>query len=145
MARVREAITIAAPAEAVWQAVHEDMRNFTRWTTNVKRVQAVGRPATGAGSVYRYVLDTPAGEHGLEIEHDEWQKPRRCAGRYVRGPVEGTWSYTYTERAGSTRIVYESDYRLTGLLRFMTSAFAPHYEAGLRQNLKNLKAYLERS
>jgi uncharacterized membrane protein len=143
MAHVREAISIAAPADRVWHAVHEDVRNFTRWTTNVKRVQKITRPQAGAGTVYRYVLDTPAGEHVLEIEHTEWDRPRRCAGEYVRGPVDGTWSYTYTERAGRTRVVYESEYRLTGLLRLMTSAFAPHYAAGVRQNLKNLKAYLE--
>lgn len=143
MAQVRESITIAAPADRVWHAVHEDLRNFTRWTTNVKRVEMVTKPPPGEGAVYRYRLDTPVGEHVLEIEHTEWRRPRRCSGEYVRGPVSGTWTYSYSERSGRTRVVYESDYHLTGVLRLMTGAFAPHYAAGVRDNLKNLKVYLE--
>lgn len=143
MALVRESISIAAPAERVWHAVHEDFRNFTRWTTNVKRVQKVSSGPPGEGAVYRYVLDTPAGEHVLEIEHLEWRKPKRCAGEYVRGPVTGTWSYSYAERAGQTRVTYVSDFRLTGVLRLMTGAFLPHYRNGVRDNLRNLKEYVE--
>ncbi len=143
MAQVRESITIGASAERVWHAVHEDFRNFTRWTTNVARVQMVTRPPLGEGSIYRYVLETPVGEYKLEIEHTEWRKPRRCAGEYVGGPVSGTWSYSYSERSGRTRLIYESDYHLTGVLRLMTGAFAPHYAAGVRQNLKNLKQFVE--
>ena|SRR5438270_1123754 len=143
MALVRESISIDAPAERVWTAVHEDVRNFTRWTTNVKRVQMVTKPPPGEGAVYRYTLDTPAGSHVLELEHTEWRKPRRCSGRYVRGPVTGTWSYSYTERGGRTHVTYASEFRLSGVLRFMTSAFVPHYREGVRQNLRNLKTYLE--
>ena|SRR5579872_1664102 len=143
MAEVLESVSIDAPAERVWHAVHEDFRNFTRWTTNVKRVQKVTSGPPGKGAVYRYILDTPAGEHVLEIEHTEWRKPKLCAGEYVRGPVSGTWSYSYAERAGKTRLTYDSDFRLTGVLRLMTAAFLPHYRNGVRENLKNLKAYLE--
>jgi len=143
MALVRESVSIDAPAELVWHAVHEDVRNFTKWTTNVKRVQKVSRGAPGVGAVYRYTLDTPAGEHELEIEHTEWNKPKRCAGEYVRGPVKGTWSYSYSERDGKTRLTYLSDFRLTGVLRLMTAAFVPHYRSGVRDNLRNLKAHVE--
>ena len=143
MAEVRESISITAPAELVWHVVHEDVRNFTKWTTNVKRVQKVSPGPPGEGSVYRYVLDTPAGEHALEIEHREWRKPKRCAGEYVGGPVTGSWSYSYSERDGKTRVTYVSDFRLTGMLRLMTAAFAPHYRGGVKQNLKNLKEYVE--
>jgi uncharacterized membrane protein len=143
MAEVRESISIDAPAERVWHAVHEDVRNFTKWTTNVKRVQKVSPGPAGEGTVYRYTLDTPAGEHVLEIEHTEWRKPKRCAGEYVGGPVTGTWSYSYSERDGVTKLTYVSEFRLTGMLRLMTAAFVPHYRAGVRENLRNLKRFLE--
>jgi uncharacterized membrane protein len=143
MAEVRESISINAPAEEVWHAVHEDVRNFTKWTTNVKRVQKVSPGPAGEGTVYRYTLDTPAGEHGLAIEHTEWRKPKRCAGEYVEGPVTGTWSYSYSERAGVTKLTYVSDFRLTGMLRLMTAAFVPHYRNGVRENLRNLKRFVE--
>ena len=144
MAEVRESVSIDAPAERVWHAVHEDVRNFTKWTTNVKRVQKVTSGPPGEGAVYRYTLDTPAGEHVLEIEHSLWRKPFKCAGEYVRGPVTGSWSYTYSERDGTTRVTYVSDFRLTGVLRLMTGAFLPHYRNGVRDNLRNLKAYIEK-
>ena len=143
MALVRESISVAAPAERVWHAVHEDVRNFTRWTTNVKRVQMVSPGPPGEGAVYRYTLETPAGDQVLEIEHTEWRKPKHCAGDYVRGPVTGTWSYSYSEREGRTRVTYVSEFRLTGVLRLMTGAFLPHYRDGVRQNLRQLKEYLE--
>jgi uncharacterized membrane protein len=143
MALVRETVSIAAPADRVWHVVHEDVRNFAKWTTNVKRVQKVSPGPPGEGAVYRYVLDTPAGEHVLEIEHLEWRRPRRSAGEYIRGPVTGTWSYSYSERDGQTRVTYVSDFRLTGVLRLMTAAFLPHYRNGVRDNLRNLKRYVE--
>jgi uncharacterized membrane protein len=143
MAEVRESIAVEAPAERVWDTVHQDLRNFTKWTTNVKRVQKVTPGAPGVGMVYRYTLVVPGGEQVLEIEHTEWEKPRRCSGEYVRGPVSGTWSYSYSERAGRTRVTYVSDFRLTGVLRLMTAAFLPHYRNGVRDNLRNLKQYLE--
>lgn len=143
MATLRESVTIAASPDDVWHAVHEDFRNFVRWSTNVRRVEKVTKGPAGEGTVYRYRLDTPAGEQVLEIEHTEWLKPERCAGEYTRGPISGTWSYTYAERSGRTRLTYESDFRLTGVLRLMTGAFAPHYADGVRENLKNLKRYLE--
>ena len=143
MAVVRASITIDAPAERVWKTVHEDVRNFTKWTTNVRKVEKVTRGPAGEGTVYRYALETPAGDHDLEIEHTEWEPPRRCAGIYSRGPVTGRWSYTYSESGGKTKLTYVSDFRLTGLLRFATGAFVPHYEAGVRENLRNLKEFLE--
>ncbi len=145
MALVRESISIDSSAQSVWHAVHEDFRNFTKWTTNVKRVQKVSPGPPGEGAVYRYTLDTPAGEHVLEIEHTEWKRPKRCAGEYVGGPVRGTWSYSYSERDGKTRVTYVSDFHLTGVLRLMTGAFVPHYRGGVRENLRNLKEYVESS
>ena len=145
MAQLRESVSIAVPAERVWHTVHEDTANFTRWSTNVKRAELVTEPPFGEGTVYRYRLDTPIGEQVLEIENTEWLRPRRCAGEYVRGPVSGTWSYSYAERAGKTRLTYETNYNLTGVLRLLTGRFAPHYAEGVRQNLQNLKAYLERA
>lgn len=143
MAEVREAISIAAPAERVWQVVHEDIRNFPRWTTNVERVQMVTKGAPGLGAIYRYRLDTPIGRQVVEIEHTEWLKPRRCSGEYVRGPISGSWTYSYSERAGRTRLTYDTAFHLSGVLRLMTGAFLPHYAAGVRENLQNLKAYIE--
>src|SRR5258708_5840321 len=73
-----------------------------------------------------------------------WNKPKKCAGRFVKGPLNGTWAYTYTERKdGSTRLVYDMDYELGGLLRFAAGLLGPQYAAGIHQNPEALKRYVE--
>jgi ligand-binding SRPBCC domain-containing protein len=145
VAKVRETVEIRAPAERVWTIVHEDVKNFTKWTTNVSRVEQLTPGPPGKGTRLRYHLEIPGGigSQVLEIEQDVYQKPKRCAGDFVRGPVSGTWSYSYREKEGVTRLTYENDYNLTGLLRFATGAFNPHYVEGIRQNLENLRRYVE--
>src|SRR5258708_20432210 len=73
-----------------------------------------------------------------------WNKPKKCAGRFVKGPLNGTWAYTYTERKdGSTRLVYDMDYELGGLLRFAAGLLGPQYAAGIPHKLEALKRYVE--
>ncbi len=70
--------------------------------------------------------------------------PKKCSGRFIKGPLRGTWSYTYTQRKdGTTRLVYEMDYELGGLLRFAVGILAPQYAAGIRKNMQSLKRYVE--
>jgi hypothetical protein len=78
------------------------------------------------------------------VEQDVWGKPKKCGGRFIRGPLKGTWSYTYTERKdGTTRLVYEMDYEMTGLLRFAGGLLGPQYAAGIRKTMESLKQYIE--
>ena len=140
---MRERIDIMAPPERVWAVVHEDPKNFTKWTTNVSKIEATTDPPTGKGSRFRYHLDIPGGRQVLEIEHVTWNRAKRCAGTYVGGPVKGTWSYAYREIEGGTRLTYQTDFELTGLLRFATGMFVGPFEDGIRQNLQNLKRYVE--
>ncbi len=78
------------------------------------------------------------------MEQDVWNKPKKCSGRFIKGALKGTWSYTYTPRKdGSTRLGYEMDYQLGGLLRFATGVLAPQYAAGIRKNMESLKRYVE--
>ncbi len=144
MAEVRERVGIRAPAADVWRVVHEDVRNFHKWTTNVRKIEALTPPPHGKGSVFRYHLSLPGGrEEVLDVEQTVYEKPKRCAGIYARGPIRGNWSYTYRESAGLTHVTYQTEFDLTGMLRFLTGVFAPHYEAGVRQNLQNLKKHVE--
>jgi hypothetical protein len=73
-----------------------------------------------------------------------YTKPKRCAGKFVRGPLKGTWAYTYTEKKdGITHVVYEMDYALGGLLRFAGGLMSTQYAEGIRQNMNGLKKYIE--
>jgi len=47
------------------------------------------------------------------------------------------------KRAGKTKLVYEMDYRLKGMLRFLGGALAGQYAAGIREQMDSLKDYIE--
>ena len=145
MTRLREEVVIQAPAERVWAVVAEDVTNAPRWTTNLDRIEKLDEGPPGRGTRYRYHLNLPGGhKERLEVEQDVWNKPKKCSGRFVRGPLNGTWAYTYTQRKdGTTRLVYEMDYELAGLLRFAGGLLGPQYAAGIRKNMTSLKKYVE--
>ena len=144
MAELRESVDIEAPPERVWAVVAEDVKNATRWSTNLDRVEVLDAGPPGRGTRYRYHLDVAGQKVQLEVEQDVWSPLKKCAGRFVKGPLKGTWSYTYTKRKdGTTRLVYEMDYQLGGLLRFATGVLGPQYAAGIRKNMENLKKYIE--
>jgi uncharacterized membrane protein len=144
VARIREQVDIDAPPERVWAVVAEDVKNAPRWTTYLDRVDRLDEGALGEGTRYRYHLDLPGTMVTLEVEQDVYQKPRKCAGRFIKGPLKGTWTYTYTQRKdGSTRLTYEMDYELTGLLRFAGGLLGPQYAAGIHKNMESLRKYIE--
>ena len=141
---IRETVDIEASAERVWAVVQEDAVNAPKWSTNVARIEKLDPGPPGKGTRYRYHLELPGGiKETLEVEQTTYTKPKRCAGRFIRGPLKGTWSYSYTEKDGITRVVYEMDYQLGGLLRFAGGLLAGQYADGIRSNLGRLKRYVE--
>ncbi len=144
MPKIRETVDIEAPAERVWAVVQEDAVHAPRWSTNLAKVEKLDDGPPGVGTRYRYHLDLPGGiAETLDVEQKTFRKPRSCAGLFVRGPLTGSWSYTYTESKGRTRVVYEMDYELAGLLRFAGGLLSRQYADGIRQNLVRLKKYVE--
>ena len=135
MAKLHEVVDIEAPPERVWAVVAEDVKNATKWSSNLDKVEKLDGGPPGKGTRYRYHLDLAGHKEKLEVEQDVWNKPKKCSGRFVKGALNGTWSYTYTARKdGTTRLVYEMDYQLGGLLRFATGVLGPQY-AGIRKNM----------
>lgn len=144
MARIRESVEIDSPADRVWAVVAEDVTNAPKWTSNLERVEKLDVGPPGKGTRYRYHLDLGGHKERLEVEQSVYTKPKKCSGRFIKGPLTGTWAYTYTQRQdGSTRLVYEMDYELTGLLRFAGGLLGPQYAAGIRKNMQSLKKYVE--
>jgi uncharacterized membrane protein len=144
MTKLRETVDIDAPATRVWAVVQEDVTNVPKWSGHVARVEKLDHKPPGVGTRYRYHLDLPGGfKETLEVEQAVYVKPKRCSGTFVRGPLKGTWSYSYSQTKTGTRVVYEMDYQLGGLLRLTGSMFAPQYAAGIRGNMAALKKYIE--
>jgi uncharacterized membrane protein len=143
--KLHEAIDIEAPAERVWAVVAEDVKNAPKWASNLARVEKLDVSPPGKGTRYRYHLDLPGGQKvKVEVEQTIYTKPKKCAGKFTNGPLKGTWAYTYTERKdGSTRLVYEMDYEMGGLLRFAGGLLAGQYADGARKTMASLKKYIE--
>lgn len=144
MTRIRETVDIEAPPSRVWAVVQEDVVNAPRWSTNLAKVEKLDGDPPGKGTRYRYHLELPGGiRETLEVEQSTYTKPKHCSGRFVKGPLKGTWAYTYTERKDGTHVVYEMDYELGGLLRFAGGLLAGQYAEGIRSNMARLKKYVE--
>ena len=145
MTRIREVVNIDAAPARVWAVVQEDAKHAPKWSSNLAKVEQLDSRPVGKGTRFRYHLDLPGGfKETLEVEQTDYLKPRRCTGRFTKGPLKGTWSYTYTERKdGSTHLVYEMDYELGGLLRFASALLAGQYADGIRQDMAALKEYVE--
>ncbi len=143
MARIREEVSIAVPPERVWRAVHEDLADAPRWMAYLRSAEPFGGPP-GPRSRVRYHLELPRGfEVELILQYTTWDRPRLAAGRFADGPLQGTWSYLHAPERRGTRLRYEMDYELRGLLRFAGGLMKSQYEAGIRDGLASLKEYLE--
>ncbi len=140
-----EAVDIKASAARVWAVVQEDVEHAPRWSSNLAKVEKLDDGPPGKGTRYRYHLELPGGlQETIEVEQTTWLKPRRCAGKFTRGPLKGTWSYSYTEKKdGTTHAVYEMEYELGGLLRFAGGLLKGQYAEGIRKNMDALKKYVE--
>jgi len=143
--KIREAVNIDAPPARVWAVVQEDAKNAPKWSSNLAKVEQINSGPPGEGTRYRYHLDLAGGfKETLEVEQTDYRKPKRCAGKFTRGPLKGTWSYAYSEhKDGSTHLVYEMDYELGGLLRLAGGLLARQYAEGIRDNMSALKKYVE--
>jgi uncharacterized membrane protein len=144
MTKLHEAMDIAAPVSRVWAVVQEDVKNVPKWSKEVAMVEQLDSKPPGKGTRYRYHLNLPGGiKETVEVEQTTWVKPKRCAGRFIKGPLKGTWSYAYSETKAGTHVVYEMDYELGGLLRFAGGLLAGKYAEGVRDNMAALKKYVE--
>lgn len=145
MSKIHEAVDIKAPASRVWAVVQEDVEHAPRWSAYLATAEKLDDGPPGKGTRYRYRLDLPGGfKETIEVEQTVYTKPKRCAGKFIRGPLKGTWAYTYTEKKdGTTRVLYEMDYELGGLLRFAGGLLNSQYAEGISKTMASLKKYVE--
>ena len=112
--------------------------------SNVDRIETLTDGPFGRGTELLYVLSTPGGKQELEVEHTTVTQGKTVSGKFIRGPLKGTWKYSYAERDGGTKLVYTMDYEPNG---FATRLFFGIIERQLpndvARTMKSLKAYVE--
>ena len=145
MPKLHEAVEIDAPAERVWAVVAEDVRNASSWATNLERVEQLDHGPPGKGTRYRYHIKVPGGQTAkVAVEQTGYTQAKKISGKFIEGPLKGTWSYTFTPlKDGTTRLAYDMDYEMGGFLRFAGGLLAGQYADGFRKNMESLKRYIE--
>lgn len=136
-------VSIAAPAERVWHAVLEDLPGMPSWARYLKSATTEDGGAPGARKKIRLAIDAP-GDISLVMLPEVWDRPRRASGRWVDGPVSGTWAYDFGPAGAATDLTYEMEVRLGGMLRFASGMIQGRLESGLQDAMRRLKEQLER-
>ncbi len=144
MSTIQEEVTIKAPAGSVWTVVHEEMENWPLWSTHLRSAEVVGGGKPRKGSRLRYAFMLPGGkEIGIEMLQTVFERPVRCAGEVVKGPISGTWSWDYRESRGKTRLRYTMEMKLGGVLRLAGGVITDQYAKSMQDTLLALKEYVE--
>ena len=141
---MREVVEIDAPIARVWEVVHEDFGNAHRWSSNLQRVEELTDGPFGKGTELRYILNTPGGKQQLDVEHTTVTPGKTVAGKFVKGPVKGTWKYAYTARGDHTTLVYTMDYEPNGFAaRLFFGVIEKQLPNDVAKTMANLKKYVE--
>lgn len=144
MATIRETVEIDAPVERVWAVVHEDFKNAAKWSNNLDHIDVLTDGPFGKGTELRYVISTPGGKQQLEVEHTTVTPAKTVAGKFIRGPIKGTWKYSYAARPDGTRLTYSMDYEPNGFAaRIFFGIIERQLPNDVERTLKSLKRYIE--
>ena len=144
MAKVRETVEIDAPVEKVWAVVHEDFKNAGKWTSSLDHVDVLTDGPMEKGTKLRYTITTGAGKQQLEVEHTTVTPGKTVAGRFIKGPIKGTWKYAYAEKDGGTRLTYTMDYEPNGFAaKLFFGIIERQVPTDLKRTLASLRKYVE--
>lgn len=136
-------VSIAAPADRVWHAVLEDLPAMPSWARYLRSASTADGAAPGEGKKIRLAIDAP-GDISLVMLPEVWDRPRRASGRWVDGPVSGTWSYDFAGTEAATDLTYEMEVKLGGMLRFVSGMIQGRLDSGIQDAMRRLKEELER-
>ncbi len=144
VAKIRESVDIEAPIAKVWAVVHGDFANANQWSSNLERIEVLSEGPFGRGTELRYVIQTPGGKQELEVEHTTVTPGKTVAGNFVKGPIRGTWKYTYAARGDGTRVTYAMDYEPNGFTaRIFFGIIEKQLPGDVARTLASLKRYVE--
>ena len=144
VAKVRETVEIDAPMAKVWAVVHEDFKNAGKWTSSLDHVDVLTDGPLGRGTELRYTINTAGGKQALEVEHTTVTPGKTVAGKFIKGPIKGTWKYAYAEKEGGTKLTYSMDYEPNGFAaRLFFGIIEKQVPNDLVRTLASLKRYVE--
>ncbi|WP_375055196.1 SRPBCC family protein [Zobellella sp. DQSA1] len=141
---------IAAPLEAVYQAISQSQRWPLWWPGLVQVRELAAGDERGIGRIYRYLWQSRLG-YGLTFDMRVLRlyPPRVIVGE-ARGDLDGWGCWQLTEKAGITRVRYE--WRVCTTRRWMNLAaplarplFAWNHHAVMQDGATGLARWLRAS
>ena len=80
----------------------------------------------------------------LEVEHTTVTPGKTVSGKFIKGPIKGTWKYAYAEKDGGTKLTYSMDYEPNGFAaRLFFGIIEKQVPGDLVRTLASLKKYVE--
>jgi uncharacterized membrane protein len=152
--RVRAAIEVSAPADAVWDFV-DDPSRYLHFMSGITRWEVVGEQASGKGARYRMLMHVGSAEVGGLVEVVEHDPGRDMAWVSVVGiDQRGRWRLREKARASgdgsgappSTTVELRLSYGVAGSGIFGWLAdhvAAPTVRGNLQRSLQELKRQVE--
>jgi uncharacterized membrane protein len=143
--RLRAAIDIAAPREAVWEQVCDPER-VLRYMSGVTRWEPANEVPPGPGARYRTLMLVGSAEVGGTVEVVEWREPSDLAWHSVTGiDQRGRWRLR-TRPGDRTRAELSLAYGVVGSGPFGWLAerlAAPTVRGHLKRSVARLKRQVE--
>jgi uncharacterized membrane protein len=143
--RVRAAIEISAPPEAVWEWVSDPTRALD-FFSGLTRWEVLSEQPTGLGARYRMLLRVGSAEVGGTVEVIEFDKARDMAWTSVTGlDQRGRWRLR-ARPGGRTRVELRLSYGVAGAGFFGWIAervAAPTFRGHLERTVRQLKRQVE--
>src|SRR5262245_41495691 len=139
--RLNESITVAAPAQLVWDYIAEPA-NTLHFMSGITRWEVQGEQRTGLGARYRMLMQVGPAEVGGLIEMVEFSEPNDMAWSSVTGVDQrGRWRL---RRAGGgrTRVEMRFAYGVAGagITGYISERVAaPAIRRHMRRTLQELK------
>lgn len=135
-------ITVERPVEQVFNFV-ADPQNYSQWMGGVSRAEAKSTPLRNgsivqlAGRFGMWNIDAP-------FQITSFQPNREFGMKGAAGPFwfEGTWKFS--GEGATTRLSVEGLYRMSGGWRLVEPLFAGEVKNGEANELKKIKALLEK-
>jgi uncharacterized membrane protein len=148
--RIRAAIDVSAPAEAIWDFI-DDPSRYLHFMSGITRWEVIGEQASGKGARYRMLMHVGSAEVGGLVEVVEHEPGRDMAWVSVVGiDQRGRWRLREKGRSvgtpPSTKVELRLSYGIAGAGIFGWLAehvAAPTVRGHLHRSLQQLKRQVE--
>jgi len=142
MAHAEGKVTVARPAEAVFEFILDGANN-PLWRPSVLDISRVSEGPAGRGAAYKQGLKGPGGRRiDGDYEIVECQPNELIRFQVIAGPARPTGTYLFEPTGDATTVTFVLDYQPKGLARLMDPMIAKTMQAEVAM-LANLKTYLE--